>query len=240
MKNKEQWMPAHFKRDAKGRLEGTHMHKIIGYAYEKVIREHALGTLADIGCGSVPYYQIYKDQVAEIICVDWGETATGISHLDFVADLNNGIPLANEVADTVLCTDVLEHIHNPVHLFSEMTRIMKQDAKIIVTVPFLYWIHNAPHDHHRYTRYMLTEFCRKNGLTVVSLEEYGGLPEILYDLVHKGYIFYNFPLRRAFLFSWRKFGEFLYRRNFIVNLSKRSRETFPLGYILVAQKKSIP
>ena len=120
-----------------------------------------------------------------------------------------------------------------------MARIMKINAKIIVTVPFFYWIHNAPHDHHRYTRHMLAEFCRRNNLTVVSLKEYGGLPEILYDLVYKGYIFYNFPLRRAFLFAWKKFGEFLYRRSFVKRLSGSSRETFPLGYILVAQKLSV-
>ena len=217
-------------------MEGTHMHKIIGYAYEKVIKEHSTGVIADIGCGSVPYYQIYKDQVSDIICVDRGETATGISHLDYEADLNEGIPLKSEVADTVLCTDVLEHIHNPVHLFSEMARIMKQDAKIIVTVPFLYWIHDAPHDHQRYTRYMLERFCTKNNLSVITIEEYGGLPEVFYDLVYKGYIFYNFPLRRAFLFFWRKIGYFLYRRRFVGRLSQSSRATFPLGYVMVAQK----
>lgn len=213
------------------------MHRIIGRAYERVIKEHSKGVLADIGCGSVPYYMIYKDQVDDILCVDWAQENMGVSHLDYIADLNKGIPIGDNIADTVLCTDVLEHINNPGLLFSEMARIMKKDAKIIVTVPFLYWIHNGPHDHHRYTRYMLEEFCRRNELDTISLEEYGGLPEVLFDLVHKGYAFYNFPMRRVFLFSWRKIGEFLYHRKFVKRLSMKSRQTFPLGYILVAQKK---
>lgn len=236
MKNKDQWQPTHFKKDARGRVFGTHMQKIIGYAYQKIIREHSKGILADIGCGSIPYYSIYKDLVSDNICVDWGREDGEISYLDFVADLNESIPLENEIANTVLCTDVLEHIRTPELLFAEMARIMKPDAKLILTVPFMYWIHDAPHDHHRYTRYMLEDFCSRNKLSVVSIEEYGGLPEVIYDLIHKGYIFYNFPLRRAFLFLWRKTGMFLYRRKKIRRWSANSSKTFPLGYILVAQK----
>ncbi|MBL7698717.1 MAG: hypothetical protein JNK79_11180, partial [Chitinophagaceae bacterium] len=68
--------------------------------------------------------------------------------------------------------------------------------------------------------------------------EYGGLPEILYDLVHKGFTYYNIPLRRGFLYAWKLLGQFMYRRQFVKRFSKKTREAFPLGYILVAQKKS--
>jgi SAM-dependent methyltransferase len=236
VKNKERWKPSHYGFEKNGKLKGTHMHKIIGHAYARIIKEHASGLLADIGCGDVPYYSIYKDLVVDNVCVDWGQEKTGTTYLDHIADLNEGIPLDGNQFDTVLCTDVLEHIKHPDLLFSEMTRIMKDDAKMIITVPFLYWIHNPPHDYHRYTKHMLIDFCRKNNLRVVSVEEYGGLPEVLYDLVFKGYVFYNFPFRRAFLYVWKKIGIFMYRRNFVKRLSNSSRETFPLGYILVAQK----
>lgn len=237
MQNKEKWTPAHFVKDAKGRVVGGHMHKIIGYSYEKAIKENSSGVLLDIGCGSVPYYDIYKDLVQDTICIDWGKEDGEISYLDYIADLNEKIALDSEIADTVLCTDVLEHIRTPEILFSEMARLMRKDAKLILTVPFLYWIHDEPYDNHRYTRYMLEDFCKRNNLTVVSLEEYGGLPEVLYDLVYKGYNFYGFPLRRAFLFFWRKLGMFLHRRKKVKEWSMQSRKTFPLGYILIAQKK---
>lgn len=48
MKNKELWVQDSFRRDSKGRIIGTHMHKIIGNAYETVIRSHASGILADV------------------------------------------------------------------------------------------------------------------------------------------------------------------------------------------------
>lgn len=236
MKNKDKWKKSFYKFDSRGKLMGTHMHKIIGYAYAPLIREHSKGLLADIGCGDVPYYEIYKNLVTDNICVDWGKEEGGDLHLDHVADLNNGIPLESKSFDTVLCTDVLEHIKNPTLLFSELARITNDNGKIIVTAPFMYWIHNAPYDYHRYTKYMFEDFCRVNNLKILTISEYGGLPEILYDLMYKGYIFYNFPLRRWFLAFWTRFGKFLYKRSFVQRLSKKSRETFPLGYILVAQK----
>ena len=49
MKNKDKWQPSHYEKDTRGRLKGTHMHKIIGHAYEKVITRHASGQLADVG-----------------------------------------------------------------------------------------------------------------------------------------------------------------------------------------------
>lgn len=236
MRNKDKWKQSHYKWDKKKRLMGTHMHKIIGYAYEKQISKHCTGLLADIGCGDVPYYEIYKPLVVDNICIDWSAREDVVNHLDYTADLNTVLPLPEKYVDTVLCTDVLEHIKHPHFLFKEMSRILKSEGKIILTVPFLYWIHDAPFDYHRYTRYALEQYCLDNGLQVVSLDEYGGLPEIIYDLVYKGYIFYNFPLRRLFLFCWRHLGTFLYRRTFVKKLTASSKQTFPLGYILVAQK----
>jgi SAM-dependent methyltransferase len=237
MKNIEKWAAKRFVRDAKGRIIGTHNHKIIGNAYEPVIREYANGRLADLGCGDVPFYHFYKNNITENICVDWGNENKGISFLDHEADLNTKIDfLASDSFDSVLCTDVLEHIHQPELLFSEMARILKSNGHLILTVPFIYWIHDSPHDYHRYTNYKLREFCKKNNLEVVKLEAYGGLPEIIYDLVHKGYSYYNFPAKRIFYWFWRNFGTFLSKRKFVKRLSESSKPTFPMGYTLVARK----
>jgi SAM-dependent methyltransferase len=238
MKNADNWVPKRFLRDKKGRIIGTHNHKIIGNLYEPIIKRYSKGKLADIGCGDVPYYLFYKDLVTENICVDWGNSAHDISFLDYEADLNKPIDiLSSNTFDTVLCTDVLEHINKPTILFSEMCRVLKPGGHLILAVPFLYWIHEADHDYHRYTHFMLREFCRENNLKVIELQTYGGLPEVIYDLIHKGYSYYKFPAKSLFYFFWRGLGTFLSRRNFVKRLSQSSRSTFPLGYILVAQKQ---
>ncbi len=237
MKNIDKWVPKRFTRDKKGRIVGTHNHKIIGNSYEPIIRKYSKGRLADIGCGDVPFYHFYKDQITENICIDWGNSSLSTSFLDYEADLNKPIDfIKSNSMDTVLCTDVLEHINKPTVLFPEMCRILKPGGTLILAVPFLYWIHDNEHDYHRYTHFMLREFCRENNMKILHLEAFGGLPEILYDLVYKGYSYYNLPAKKIFYFFWRNIGTFLSKRNIVKRLSQNSRSTFPLGYILVAQK----
>lgn len=238
MKNIEKWTQKRFQRDSKGRIKGIYNHKIIGNAYEPVIRNNSKGKLLDLGCGDVPYFHMYKDSVDEVICIDWGNSSLDISHLDIEADLNLGLPMIeSETFDTIICTDVFEHIYNPELLFNELGRVLKPSGKLILAVPFLYWIHSSPHDHHRYTHFKLRNFCESRGLEVLSLASYGGLPEIIFDLIYKGYNFYNLPFKGVFLKLFFNLGYFLKDFSFVKRMSDKSKETFPLGYILVAQKK---
>lgn len=237
MKNKDQWKPKRFTRDSKGRIIGTHNHKIIGNAYEPVIKKYSSGQLADVGCGDVPYYLFYKDQVEDNTCIDWVNSKLDLSFIDHDADLNKPLDfLEDNKFDTTLCTDVLEHVHEPVQLFSEMVRITKPGGHLIITVPFLYWIHGDPYDYSRFTNHMLKEYCRKNNLEILHLEAFGGLPEVIFDLIMKGYNYYNLPFRKLFNSLFMKFGMMLSKISKVKNLSIASRKFFPQGYILVAKK----
>jgi len=235
MKNKEQWTPKR-NRNESGEIIDNHMQNIISKSYHKAIKKYASGLLGDIGCGDVPYFDLYKDLITDNICIDWENSILEISHLDISTDLNGILPIEDNKFDTILCTDVLEHIHDPALLMSEMTRILKPGGKIIIGVPYYYWIHGIPHDYHRYTQYMLKKFCENNKLKILELETYGGYPEILYDLFYKGYNFYNLPMRRFFNFCLKRLAKFLSKRKFVKNMSERSKETFPLGFTLIAQK----
>lgn len=237
MKNADKWNVNRFERDAKGRIIGTHNHKIIGNAYEPIIKKYSTGKLLDVGCGDVPYYNFYKDCVDENICVDWGNSSLDISYLDFEADLNLGLPMIEDnTFDTVLCTDVLEHIYYPEILFTEMTRVLKTGGHLILTVPFLYWVHANPHDYHRYTHFKLEQFCQTNNLEKVELICYGGLPEIIYDLLVKGIAYYDLPGKGILLKILADIGTFLSKLGKVKRMSETSKSTFPMGYVLVAKK----
>lgn len=239
MQHPERWQQLRFHKDARGRFTGPYMERILGRAYEPVIRRYASGRLVDLGCGNVPYYGWYRDQVSEAVCVDWEHTVRGTSHLDHVADLNGPLDfLESNSFDTVLCTDVLEHIHAPEVLFSEMVRMTRPGGHIIVAVPFLYWIHEAPHDHHRYTEHKLRHWCKEHQLEVTGLLIYGGWPEVLFDLVYKGIDYLHLPGKRFLLGTWSGFGRLMAKFPAVKRMSQRSRSAFPLGYVLVARKES--
>lgn len=65
------------------------------------------------------------------------------------------LPFDNNQFDLVLCIAVLEHLENPQKAIQEMRRVLKIGGKIIVSVPFLFPIHDAPGDYWRFTKFGL-------------------------------------------------------------------------------------
>ena len=205
---------------------------ILARTYVQLLREHARGRLLDLGCGFVPLYEMYREQVEETVCVDWENSLHQNQYLDRFVDLNGGaIPFPDESFDTILLTDVLEHIVAPEPIIHEIARMLRPKGKAIITVPFFYWLHEQPHDFYRYTEFALRRFCERAGMEVLSLEPYGGAPEILADLTAKLVARFG-PVSRLHY----KIAGALLALPFIQRRSQNSARTFPLGYTLVATK----
>lgn len=83
---------------------------------------------------------MFKDYVSEITRVDWTSSYLKSPHIDMEADVNDDLLLFlyDEMFDTILMADVLEHIFNPTLLFSEMKRVLKEGGKQLLGIPFFY------------------------------------------------------------------------------------------------------
>jgi SAM-dependent methyltransferase len=245
MQNATQWHPTKFVRTKQGlrasrnpKYVGTgsrYMVDILAQHYERVIKAHARGRLLDMGCGHVPLYETYRDLVQENLCVDWENTAQLSPFLDEPVNLNGKLPFADQSFDTILLTDVLEHIAEPQLLMREISRLLRYDGKLIMGVPFFYWLHEVPHDYYRYTEHALRRFCDLNDLSVLELEPYGGLSEIFVDLTLKG-IAHLPKLLAACLRIVCSPVAALTNTAVFRKLSKLTQSDFPLGYVMIAQK----
>ena len=202
--------------------------------YEKAIRQHARGRLLDLGCGYGPYLEIYSGLVEENVCLDWENSFHKSPFLDLTADLNNPIPLPDESFDTILVTDVLEHIREPQLLVREIARLLRNNGKAIIGVPFFYWLHEEPFDYHRYTGYGLKHLFEQAGLQIVSQEAYGGAPEVLMDVFGKTLGF--LPGFSALVRPYCWLCLLVERSQLFRKVSKVTAHTLPLGYCAVAQK----
>jgi SAM-dependent methyltransferase len=241
MQNSDQWKSSKFVMTDRGLRASRDPTKIgVGsrliadlqaVLYDRLIREHARGVLLDLACGDVPLYATYRPLVEDNVCTDWSNTEHKSPFLDHEFDLNQGISLDDASFDTILITDVLEHIAAPDLLFREMARVLRSGGKIILTTPFLYWIHEAPFDYCRYTEYKLEKLCEENGLDVLSLEAYGGAPEVVLDVVAK-----QIDSSAVLSAMHLSFSQRFLRSRIGKRLSARSRKEFPLGYALVAAK----
>ena len=153
--------------------------------YEGALPKYAQGALVDLGCGRVPLYAAYKARVMSITCVDWANTLHPNPHLDLEQDLNGPIALPDASFDTVILSDVLEHIRKPEQLVGEIFRVLRPGGHVLLNVPFYHGLHERPHDYFRYTEYALRSMAEDAGFTVVHLEATGGAPEILADVLSK-------------------------------------------------------
>jgi len=201
------------------------------HAYEGVIRAHARGVLADVGCGKMPYYGMNRDLVREVIGIDWPSSQHESPYVDVWCDLNEGIDVADDSIDTVLCTDVLEHIYRPAVLWSEIARILRTDGVAIVGTPFLYRIHEAPHDYHRYTGFALERYARDAGLQALSVQPLGGLPCVLIDLLSK--VMQRAPLLADMV---RFAADGALRIGPMRRAGEQSASAYPIAYVMTARK----
>ncbi len=246
MQNPDGWTPTKFVMSSRGlratldqryvRVGSRLVVNLIAARYGPLLATHARGVLADLGCGNVPLYAAYRALVDEVICVDWQNSPHAINHVDHVCDLNGPVPLDAMCVDTVVMSDVIEHIARPWVLWSEVARVLKPGGKVVGNVPFLYWVHEAPHDYHRYTSFGLQRYASDNGLHVVCIEPYGGIFEVLADFFGKlltriplvGKLSARLLASAAFSWSCSSIGR---------RAMATSAALFPAGYMFVMQRK---
>jgi SAM-dependent methyltransferase len=245
MKNRDKWKPSKYVYQ-KGKLIASRDPKEVGVssrlvtnlvaeAYDKNLRQYAKGKLLDLGCGKVPLYIAYRDCVTENICVDWENTLHKNEYLDFECDLTKRLPFKDREFDTIVLSDVLEHIPQPEHLWNEMSRVIAPGGRIIMNVPFYYWLHEHPHDYYRYTEFGLRRFVERSGMSLLQLSSIGGAPEIMADIFGKNCI--RIPkIGRSLAMFTQWLTLFIIRTKLGKRVSEATKDNFPLGYFLIAEK----
>jgi SAM-dependent methyltransferase len=209
----------------------------VARCYDATLSQHATGLLVDLGCGTVPLYRAYADLVTDVVCVDLGGTSHA-RHLDVECDLNGPLPFPDQTFDTIVLSDVLEHIARPETLWAEMARILAPGGEILMNVPFLYWIHASPHDYYRYTESALRRFVESAGLELIRLDALGGAPEVVADIVAKNFAAVPLIGRPvATLVQWMTEGITATRIG--GKISRVTSVSFPLGYFLIARKNPV-
>jgi SAM-dependent methyltransferase len=103
----------------------------------------------DIGAGEAPYRELFAEQT--YLTLDHEDTAhSGEVDLRGAAD---AIPAEDDSFDSIVCTQVLEHVPRPEQALREFHRVLRPGGTLVATVPFAWEEHETPHDFYRYTRY---------------------------------------------------------------------------------------
>lgn len=90
--------------------------------------------------------------------------------VDLVCDLTRVTPFRAGSFDRILLMNVLEHVYQGAALISVLARLLKPGGELIVAVPFLLKVHQAPVDFARYTHFALRRLGEEAGLETALLE----------------------------------------------------------------------
>ena len=103
----------------------------------------------------------------------------------YVCDINS-IPVESNRFGVVVCTQVLEHLSDPLGTFRELARVLKPGGELFLTTNFLFPIHGAPYDFFRFTNFGLEYLCAESGFSKIVVVARGGFfslcAKIIFDL----------------------------------------------------------
>ncbi len=144
-----------------------------------LIERHIRGRALDVGAGALAW----KNAIAS--CAgSYRSSDFSVVHpdLDLVFDVTRPFPLRDGVFDSLFCHSVLEHTMRPWDAFEELYRVLAKEGTLILSVPFIFYLHGAPHDYFRFTRYGVADMAKKAGFRVETIVSSGGMCHFILNM----------------------------------------------------------
>jgi SAM-dependent methyltransferase len=96
-----------------------------------------------------------SERQADVICIDIDpnrrpDVVCDICEMDFVEEF-----------DVIVCCEVLEHVTRPHIAIERIFNALRRGGWLVMSTPFIFPLHEHPHDYFRYTRFGLQYLCSK-------------------------------------------------------------------------------
>jgi len=128
------------------------------------------GLFIDLGCGAQPYRSLYVNRFKQVLAVDYNSR----SRIDVRLDVTR-LPFRDRSADVLLLSEVIEHVLDGARVLGEVSRVLKPGGVLLITWPFMYPLHDLPHDYVRYTEFAVQQLAEQCGLQIATLERRGNI-----------------------------------------------------------------
>ena len=137
---------------------------MLEYSLEHCAR-YIRGHLLDVGCGLRPYEKTFFSGATRYVGTDY---LSDRSRPDLVCSALE-LPFREAMFDTVVSTEVLEHVSDPAKALGEMRRVLKPGGHMVLTTPMYWPRHEVPYDFYRYPYDGLLSLVKGSGLEMVKL-----------------------------------------------------------------------
>jgi SAM-dependent methyltransferase len=189
------------------------------------------GVLLDVGCGRRPYRHEFR-YLKKYVCLDKSE-----------ADIEHDLavfpyPLEEGAVDWILCTQVIDDLPDQDAFIKELRRVLTVSGGLILSVSFVWELHDLPHDYGRPSPEQLRLLLERNGFEIIELQHVGNSWTTLGQVINTNLL--NIMSKRSWWFKlispllllnslfFYSVGSLLHYRRF---------DNLPLAFFLVARKK---
>lgn len=140
----------------------------------------------DVGAGSGQYRHLFSH--CDYRAHDFAQEPSTIGHytpLDYISDITE-IPLPDAAVDAVLCTEVLEHVPEPIKAVNEMARLTRDGGHLILSAPLGSFLHQEPfHFQGGLTPHWYEKFLPEAGFQIERIERNEGFFSFFTQEVHR-------------------------------------------------------
>ncbi len=95
------------------------------------------------------------------------------------------VPVVSNHFEWVLCSEVLEHVDEPLRVVAEIFRVLRPGGNVVITVPFLFRLHEDPVDIGRYTNWYWRRQLEKIGFHKITIEKQGLFWSVMVDMLRE-------------------------------------------------------
>jgi SAM-dependent methyltransferase len=135
------------------------------YSFLKSNSNFLSGKLLDFGCGSKPYEKFFNNS-NDYVGVEVSGNKKNLKSDIYYDGIT--LPFADNTFDSVLCTEVFEHVEQLDDVIIELYRVLKPGGRMIVTTPFMCIEHEMPYDFRRFTFNGLVNLMKKNNFKILE------------------------------------------------------------------------
>jgi len=138
------------------------------YKHINDLAEKLRGKLLDVGCGTKPYKDLFVN-VNEYIGLEI-EREGQKKNAELMYD-GKTIPVEDNTFDSILSTQVFEHVFNPDDFIRELNRVTKNGGMLLLSCPFVWDEHEQPYDYARYSSFGIRHILEQNGFEILELRK---------------------------------------------------------------------
>ena|GEM_PF-255656 len=161
------------------RFLDPHRYRMDQHAQELATTLPPDSMVLDAGAGECRLKPLFHQHRYVACDLGVGDSNWNYRGLDCLCTLDS-LPFRSASFHGVLLVEVLEHLASPAASVNELGRVLKPGGLLYLSTPFMFPLHQIPHDFARHTRYGIERLLSCAGFEVVRIDELGGVLTTFY------------------------------------------------------------